>query len=296
MWGLWGNAAWASLCQTDLIPCFSCESVFTFCWSHRPTSCVKLNLKHFLNVISLLLSSYTSTSNALGFLLCKWCDCFCPEGALSPSSEVCSGDTELSSPTQNSTDEEKLIGMSHRMAIPSGMPDRLQPFTLENRWFLCAFVILCVSGSCVLTPLCICVCLSFVCLSLCICMSLCVCVSLSCGSVFVHQCLFHFSVSLILACGSICLWFVWSDGQKLSFFQSHFCSFLFCLFVTGCLDYYFCTFFFTTSMVCLLCSQAVPGDTIQCPRVHREWLFRSVCLVSALCHGPEWRYGSFFVQ
>ncbi|KAK7111440.1 protein CLEC16A-like isoform X2 [Littorina saxatilis] len=58
------------------------------------------------------------------------------EGALSPSSEVCSGDTELSSPTQNSTDEEKLIGMSHRMAIPSGMPDRLQPFTLENRPYL----------------------------------------------------------------------------------------------------------------------------------------------------------------
>lgn len=58
------------------------------------------------------------------------------EDALSPSSEVCSGDTELSSPTQNSTDEEKLIGMSHRMAIPSGMPDRLQPFTLENRPYL----------------------------------------------------------------------------------------------------------------------------------------------------------------
>ncbi|XP_076446550.1 protein CLEC16A-like isoform X2 [Babylonia areolata] len=58
------------------------------------------------------------------------------EGALSPSSEVCSGDTELSSPTQNSTDEEKLIGMAHRMAIPAGMPDRLHPFTLENRPYL----------------------------------------------------------------------------------------------------------------------------------------------------------------
>lgn len=60
------------------------------------------------------------------------------EGALSPSSEACSasGDTELSSPTQNSTDEEKLIGMSHRMAIPSGMPDKPQLFTLENRPYL----------------------------------------------------------------------------------------------------------------------------------------------------------------
>lgn len=55
------------------------------------------------------------------------------EGALSPISEVCSADTELSSPTQNSTDEEKLIGLSHRMAIPSGMPDHPLPFTLENR-------------------------------------------------------------------------------------------------------------------------------------------------------------------
>ncbi|PVD38671.1 hypothetical protein C0Q70_01290 [Pomacea canaliculata] len=58
------------------------------------------------------------------------------EGALSPISEVCSADTELSSPTQNSTDEEKLIGLSHRMAIPSGMPDHPLPFTLENRPYL----------------------------------------------------------------------------------------------------------------------------------------------------------------
>ena len=115
----------------------------------------------------------------LGFSLCKWCDCFCPEGALSPSSEVCSGDTELSSPTQNSTDEEKLIGMSHRMAIPSGMPDRLQPFTLENRWFLCAFVILCVSGSCVSFS--VHLCLSRCCVSFFVhlCVTVCVCVSLS---------------------------------------------------------------------------------------------------------------------
>ena len=135
---------------------------------------------------------------------------------------------------------------------------------------LCICHSVCVWLLCVLTPLCICVCLTAVCLSLCICVSPCVWVSLSCGSVFVHQCLFHSSVSLILACGSICLWFVFSDGQKLSFFQSHFCSFLFCLFAAGCLDYYFCTFFFTTFMVCLLFSQAVPGDAIQCPRVHRE--------------------------
>ena len=232
----------------------------------------------------------------LGFSLCKWCDCFCPEGALSPSSEVCSGDTELSSPTQNSTDEEKLIGMSHRMAIPSGMPDRLQPFTLENRWFLCAFVILCVSGSCVSFS--VHLCLSRCCVSFFVhlCVTVCVCVSLSllwvclCAPVFVSlQCVAHFGLWLDLF--MVCLiWWTETIILSISFSQ------LPALFVTGCLDYYFCTLFFTTFMVCLLFSQAVPGDTIQCPRVHREWLFCSVCLVSALCHGPEWRYGSFFVQ
>ena len=61
------------------------------------------------------------------------------EGALSPGSEETgnAGDTELSSPTQNSTDEEKLIGMSHRMAIPSGAAETLPPFTLENRLDIC---------------------------------------------------------------------------------------------------------------------------------------------------------------
>ena len=154
----------------------------------------------------------------------------------------------------------------------------------------------CVCQAPVCLSLCTCVCLAAVCLSLCICVSLCVCVCLSllwvclCAPVFVSlQCVAHFGLWLDLF--MVCLiWWTETIILSISFSQ------LPALFVTGCLDYYFCTLFFTTFMVCLLFSQAVPGDTIQCPRVHREWLFCSVCLVSALCHGPEWRYGSFFVQ
>lgn len=62
------------------------------------------------------------------------------EGALSPSSEICSGDTELSSPTQNSTDEEKLMGRTHqRLSAPRPPPssENLQTsFSLENRPYL----------------------------------------------------------------------------------------------------------------------------------------------------------------
>uniref|UniRef100_A0A2C9JQK0 Uncharacterized protein n=1 Tax=Biomphalaria glabrata TaxID=6526 RepID=A0A2C9JQK0_BIOGL len=51
------------------------------------------------------------------------------EGARSPCSEVCSGDTELSSPTQNSTDEEKLMGRSqHRLSAATAS----RPLTSEN--------------------------------------------------------------------------------------------------------------------------------------------------------------------
>ncbi|XP_071105280.1 protein CLEC16A-like [Haliotis cracherodii] len=57
------------------------------------------------------------------------------EGALSPSSEIYSGDTDISSPNQNSTDEEKLV---QRMGIVSGsISERQQAaFTLENRPYL----------------------------------------------------------------------------------------------------------------------------------------------------------------
>ncbi|GFS13850.1 protein CLEC16A-like [Elysia marginata] len=63
------------------------------------------------------------------------------EGALSPSSEVCSGDTELSSPTQNSTDEEKLLGRTYQRLAPtrSNPPttESLQlSFSLDNRPYL----------------------------------------------------------------------------------------------------------------------------------------------------------------
>ncbi|BFZ02816.1 hypothetical protein BsWGS_05855 [Bradybaena similaris] len=61
------------------------------------------------------------------------------EGALSPSSEVCSGDTELSSPTQNSTDEEKLMGRVHHRLAPMRAPPLENPqmsFSLENRPYL----------------------------------------------------------------------------------------------------------------------------------------------------------------
>ena len=117
--------------------------------------------------------------------------------------------------------------------------------------FVSFSVHLCLSRCCVsfFVHLCVTVCvsLSFMSFSVHLCLSCCcvsffvhlcvtVCVSLSCVSVFVHLCLSHSSVSLILACGSICLWFVWSDGKKLLFFRSYFRSFLFCLFGTGCLD------------------------------------------------------------
>ncbi|XP_059165361.1 protein CLEC16A-like isoform X2 [Physella acuta] len=62
------------------------------------------------------------------------------EGALSPSSEVCSGDTELSSPTQNSTDEEKLMGRTHQRLAPPRPPpmsENIQTaFSLDNRPYL----------------------------------------------------------------------------------------------------------------------------------------------------------------
>ena len=63
---------------------------------------------------------------------------FLIEGALSPSSEVCSGDTELSSPTQNSTDEEKLLGRTYQRLAPSRSnpptTESLQlSFSLDNR-------------------------------------------------------------------------------------------------------------------------------------------------------------------
>ncbi|XP_005104406.1 protein CLEC16A [Aplysia californica] len=62
------------------------------------------------------------------------------EGARSPGSEVCSGDTELSSPTQNSTDEEKLMGRSQlklTAARVSAMAENPQnTFTLDNRPYL----------------------------------------------------------------------------------------------------------------------------------------------------------------
>ena len=60
------------------------------------------------------------------------------EGALSPSSDVFSaGDTDVSSPNQNSTDEEKLmstLSRSHRMELPGATSEQMQAaFSLENR-------------------------------------------------------------------------------------------------------------------------------------------------------------------
>ncbi|RUS88412.1 hypothetical protein EGW08_003808 [Elysia chlorotica] len=66
------------------------------------------------------------------------------EGSSSVSLEqaVCSGDTELSSPTQNSTDEEKLLGRTYQRLAPSrsnSQPtaESLQlSFSLDNRPYL----------------------------------------------------------------------------------------------------------------------------------------------------------------
>ena len=150
-------------------------------------------------------------------------------------------------------------------------------------WLLCVFLCSPVFVSLLCVFLCPSVC-HCVCLSL-----LCVCL---CAPVFVSlQCVAHFGLWLDLF--MVCLiW--WKETIILSILFSQ----LPVLFVWNRVFrlYYFCTLFFTAFVVCLLFSQAIPGDTIQCPRVHREWLFRSVCLVSAVCHGPEWRYGSFFVQ
>ncbi|XP_041363000.1 protein CLEC16A-like [Gigantopelta aegis] len=57
------------------------------------------------------------------------------EGALSPSSEIYSGDTDISSPNQNSTDEEKL---SHRMTlgVSSGAQNQQTTFSLDNKPYL----------------------------------------------------------------------------------------------------------------------------------------------------------------
>ena len=60
----------------------------------------------------------------------------------SPSSEVFSGGEEMSSPNQNSTDEEKLLstlGRTHRMDLPGGATSADQSpatFSLDNRWHL----------------------------------------------------------------------------------------------------------------------------------------------------------------
>lgn len=56
----------------------------------------------------------------------------------SPSSEVLSGGDDMSSPNQNSTDEEKLLsslGRSHRMDLPEAMSSEPSPatFSLDNR-------------------------------------------------------------------------------------------------------------------------------------------------------------------
>ncbi|KAK3089654.1 hypothetical protein FSP39_005390 [Pinctada imbricata] len=61
--------------------------------------------------------------------------------ALSPASDVFSaGDTDISSPNQNSTDEEKLmstLGRSHRMELPGANSEQMQAsFSLENRPYL----------------------------------------------------------------------------------------------------------------------------------------------------------------
>ena len=174
---------------------------------------------------------------------------------------------------------------------------------------LCVFLCASVFVSLLSVFLCASVCLSLLCVFLCapvfvlllcvfLCPSVCHCVCLSllcvclCAPVFVSlQCVAHFGLWLDLF--MVCLiW--WKETIILSILFSQ----LPVLFVWNRVFrlYYFCTLFFTAFVVCLLFSQAIPGDTIQCPRVHREWLFRSVCLVSAVCHGPEWRYGSFFVQ
>ncbi|XP_056019536.1 protein CLEC16A-like isoform X2 [Ostrea edulis] len=59
----------------------------------------------------------------------------------SPSSEVLSGGDDMSSPNQNSTDEEKLLsslGRSHRMDLPEAMSSEPSPatFSLDNRPYL----------------------------------------------------------------------------------------------------------------------------------------------------------------
>ncbi|KAH9495816.1 Protein CL16A [Bulinus truncatus] len=64
------------------------------------------------------------------------------EGGRSPCSEVCSGDTELSSPTQNSTDEEKLMGRTQHRLGPASVTrpqvsENVQTsFSLDNRPYL----------------------------------------------------------------------------------------------------------------------------------------------------------------
>ncbi|KAH9495817.1 Protein CL16A [Bulinus truncatus] len=64
------------------------------------------------------------------------------EGGRSPCSEVCSGDTELSSPTQNSTDEEKLMGRTQHRLGPASVSrpqvsENVQTsFSLDNRPYL----------------------------------------------------------------------------------------------------------------------------------------------------------------
>jgi len=59
------------------------------------------------------------------------------EGAHSPGSENCPGDTELSSPTQNSTDEEKLMGRSHqKLTTAPRAGDAQSSFSLDNRPYL----------------------------------------------------------------------------------------------------------------------------------------------------------------
>lgn len=63
---------------------------------------------------------------------------FSPELPQSPSSEVFSGGEDMSSPNQNSTDEEKLLstlGRSHRMDMPGPTSAEQGPatFSLDNR-------------------------------------------------------------------------------------------------------------------------------------------------------------------
>lgn len=59
--------------------------------------------------------------------------------ALSPSSEAVSGDTDISSPNQNSTDEEKLLssyGFGHRRGHTASAEQRQAEFSLVNRPYL----------------------------------------------------------------------------------------------------------------------------------------------------------------